>query len=285
MTRVATLGLAMALAAFFSGCIMPSEKKAMQGDIFNMQTRLLSIEQNVTETKNETKNTGESANKRIAATKADMDKLSSDIQKLRGDIDALRVGVVTGQLPGTDPEKEGSVAATLNAINTRLESVEANQEDLLDSLKKAGLGKKGGSAAKPAADTAKKKPSGGVEELQAAYDDKKYKQVSEDAMKLIKEAKGPDRDTARFLLAESLFKLGKMRDAALRYNELVEGKPAAKYLPVSKMRIGDCFKNLGDVATASLYYEELIKEFPKSDEAGKAKEKLAELKGGVKDKG
>jgi TolA-binding protein len=51
------------------------------------------------------------------------------------------------------------------------------------------------------------------------------------------------------------------------------------------MRIGDCFKNLGDDTTARLYYEELIKEYPKSEEASKARESLAKLGKGGKDKG
>jgi TolA-binding protein len=46
------------------------------------------------------------------------------------------------------------------------------------------------------------------------------------------------------------------------------------------MRLGDCFRNLGDAGTAKIYYEELIKEFPNSNEASKAKERLAEIGGG-----
>ena len=273
----------LALAVFFlmtvSGCITPSEKKNMQGDIFNVQTRLLTLEQQLTENKSEVKTTGDSASKRIASAKADMDKIQSELQRIHGDIDTLRVGVVTGQLPGTDPEKEGSVAATLNALSARIEAIEAAQEDLLDAIKKSG-------GSKHTADKkADKHKVGGVDELQQAFDDKHFKQVVDEAPKFVKESKGIEREQARFLLAESYFKLGKMRDAALKFNELVDSKPSGKYLPASKMRIGDCFKSLGDESTARLYYEETIKDYPKSEEAAKAKERLAELGKGGKDKG
>lgn len=271
---------AAGLALLMTGCITPSEKKAMQNDLFNAQTRILTLEQQLNESKTEVKSTGDTANKRIASTKADMDRLMSEIQRLRGEIDALRVGVVTGQMPGTDPDKEGSVASTLNQLNTRLETVEAAQEEVLDAIKKAGN-------RRPPPKAEVKKKADGASDLQQAYDDKHYKQVTEEAPKLLKEAKGPEKEQIRFLLAESFFKLGKMRDAALKFNELVEAKPSAKYLPLSKMRIGDCFKNLGDDTTARLYYEELIKEFPKTDEAAKARESLAKLgkSNGGKEKG
>jgi TolA-binding protein len=67
-----------------------------------------------------------------------------------------------------------------------------------------------------------------------------------------------------------------MREAALKFNEFLESKPGKKYLATAKMRIGDCFRHLGDGATAKVYYEELIKEFPDSDEATKAKEGLGD---------
>ena len=56
-----------------------------------------------------------------------MEKMEIDLQKMKGDIDALRVGVMTGQMPGTDPDQEGSIAKTLNELGARLEKVEEDQ--------------------------------------------------------------------------------------------------------------------------------------------------------------
>ncbi len=268
--------LPLALILALSACITPKEKKDMQGDIFNVQTRLLNLERNLTDSSKKAEATGENANKRLANTASEMDRVNHELQQLHGDIDALRVGVATGQMPGGDASaQENSVAATLAKLSERVESMEQAQEELLDALKKAGL-------------TSKKKAHkslSGPQDLEQAYNDKHYKQVIEDAPKVLKEAGGSDKEQVRFLLAESYFKIGKMREAALKYNEFLEGKPSAKLVPTVKMRIGDCFRHLGDVATAKVYYEELIKEFPDSDEAAKAKERLAEGKNGGAGKG
>lgn len=254
-----------------TACMTPSEKRDMQNDMFNVQTRLLSLEQSLGETSKEAKNTGDSAAKRLATTSASMEKMTRDIQQMRGDIDGLRIGVVTGQMPGANPE-DGSVAQSLSTITERLDGIEQAQQELLDALSKSGI-KKGAAAKKTSSGGAK-----GAVDLQKAFDAKKFKQVVDDAPRLIK-AGGNGKEQASFLLAESLFKLGKLRDAALKYNDFIESKPSAKYLPTAKMRIGDCFRHLGDGVTAKLYYDELIKEFPDTDEAVKAKERLAELKG------
>lgn len=260
---------ASVLAVFVLGaCITPKEKKEMQNDLFNVQTRLLSLERNVTDTTKEARSTGDSAAKRVASTQADMERMSREIQQIHGDIDALRIGVTTGSMPGA-PEDESSVGAQLTTIAERLQAVEEAQEELLEALKKAGLK---GSSAKATT----KKGIANVKEMQKAFDAKHYKQITEEGPKVVKGAEGKDKEQGLFLLAESLFKLGKMREAALKYSDFLETKPDDKLLPLAKMRLGDCFRHLGDGETARVYYEELVKEFPDSDEAAKAKERLAD---------
>jgi TolA-binding protein len=245
----------------------------MQGDIFNLQTRLLTLERELADTSKETKGTADSATKRIASTRAEIERLSSELQRVRGDMDAVRVGVVTGRMPGTDPAQEGTVAATLTKLEERLASLEQTQEEILEAISKAGVKK---NTKKPAS----RKPAASLTELQESFEAKKYKMVTEDAPRFIKEGEAKEKTQARYLLAESYFKLGDMRIAALKYNEFLESNPPKNYLPLVKMRLGDCFRNLGDAGTAKIYYEELIKEFPNSNEASKAKERLAEIGGG-----
>jgi hypothetical protein len=261
--------LSLSALLLVSACMTPSEKRDMQNDMFNVQTRLLNLEQSLTDTSKKAETTGDSAAKRLASTSTQLDKMARDIQQVRGEMDALRIGVVTGQMPGSSPE-DGSVAQTLTQIGERLDAIEQAQQELLDALAKSGV-------KKPA--VAKKTGGGakGAEDLQKAFDAKRYKQVAEDAPRLLK-AGGGGKEQISFLYAESLFKLGKLRDAALKYNDFIESKPSAKYLPLAKMRIGDCFRHLGDGVTAKLYYEELVKEFPDTEEAARAKERLAEVK-------
>ncbi|MFY7927394.1 MAG: tetratricopeptide repeat protein, partial [Oligoflexus sp.] len=69
---------------------------------------------------------------------------------------------------------------------------------------------------------------------------------------------------------------GQIREAALSFNDFIDSKPKDN-LAVALLRMGDCFKELGDVETAKIYYEELIQKFASSDEAKQAKSKLAKL--------
>lgn len=253
-----------------SACITPREKREMQNDLFNVQTRLLTLERSLSDTSKDARNTGESASRKLASNHAELERMNHEMQQIRGEIDSLKVGVSTGQMPGRE-NQPNSVAGQLGRLSDRLDDLEQTQEELLEALKKAGLGK---SNAKKNSGNSKKISN--VGDLQGAFDDKKYKQVIEEGPRLATTGSSADKEKARFLTAEALFKLGKMREAVLKYSEFVESHPSPKLVPIVKMRLGDCFRHLGDKTTAQIYYEELIKEFPDSDEAGKAKERLSQ---------
>lgn len=250
------------------GCVTPKEKRDMQNDLFNVQTRLLTLERSLSDTSKDARSTGESASRRLASTQTELERFGHEMQQIHGELDALRVGVSTGQIPGRENQPD-SVASQLTRLADRVDDLEQNQEELLDALKKAGLGKTSKKA------TGSKKTNS-VSDLQTTFDDKKYKQVVEDAPRLTTTGSAGDKEKARFLLAEAFFKLGKMREAALKYSELIEAHPSPKLVPTVKLRLGDCFRHLGDKATAQIYYEELMKEFPDSDEASKAKERMGQ---------
>ena len=78
-------------------------------------------------------------------------------------------------------------------------------------------------------------------------------------------------------MAESTFKLGRIRDAALHFNDLAEAGSDKKYLRLAKLRLGDCFRYLGDKQTARLFYQDVVTNFADSEEAKKAAEKLEAL--------
>lgn len=256
------------VASALSGCITPSEKRQLRNDLFAAQTRILTLEKQLADTSKEAKTSGASNVKKIASTQADMDRILRDIQILRGELDAVKHAMRTGVVPGEESAgEEGGM--TLPKLAERVEAIEQAQEELLEALNKAGV-KKG---AKKSA----RKPSGNLKELETAFKAKRYKDVVDDAAEVIKKESGDNKAEARYLWAEAYFKLGKMRDAALKFNDLADSKPPKSMLPAVKMRLGDCFRNLGDPATAKIYYEELVNDFPSTDEALKAKERIAEL--------
>ncbi len=267
-----TLLRSLIFSGVLTACITPSEKRAMRDDIFNTQTRLLQVEQVLQDSNKNAKSTGDSATRGIANTQAELERLSRGMQQVHGDIDALKVAVVTGEMPGVDPDtQEKSLAKLVERLSDRLDEVEANQAELLDVLKKAGL--KTGNPKKKDAD----KPVLSLDQVRTLFEEKKYKKVVEEAPRTMKEVAGDDKEHVKVLIAESMFKIGNIREAALKFNELIDAKASKNVMPLVKLRMGDCFRKLGDPATGKVYYEELIREFPGSEEAIKAKGHLDNL--------
>ena len=290
-SRRVLLSIVLSLSAFsFTGCITTAREKEMREDIFNVQTRLIDLEKRNDVTASETKSTGEVATKKIASTNADLEKMQMEIAKIKGEIDSLKVGVQTGVLPGTDKAPEGSPAAGISSLNIRIATIEDTQRQIIEELEnvKKGLSPKvaltksssgkGSKNSNPNESDDKKTSITSLSSIRGAFDKKRYKQIIEQADPIVKKLNGKDREEGVFYQAESLYRIGQVRDAALKYNDLIEIKGGSgKYVSQAKMRLGDAFRHLGDNSTAKLYYEEVLTKFPNSSEASKAKERVAEL--------
>ncbi len=275
-----TCGTLLSLAA----CMTPAEEQQIKDDIFGLQSRVLQMENQLSA---QGKEISTATNRQEASIGTRMDKIAIEIQRIKGDIDALRIGVSTGQLPGADPDQEGSVAKTLSQMSERLTAVEDNQNKILGVIDKSTDTKKSDKKEsgkekekeKDKAKTVEKKTSSlkTVDDLRAAYDKKKYKLVAEEGAKFLTTVKGKkDKQEATYIIAESMYKAGEIREAALKYNEFIESKPKEN-MSHALLRMGDCFKQLGDAETAKIYYQELIQKFSNTEEAKLAKDKLAKL--------
>jgi tetratricopeptide (TPR) repeat protein len=248
-------------------CITPMQKREMNDDIQKLKEHVALLQQSLNEGRSHTQTTGEIHQKNLASTHADLDRTQQDIKRIKGDIDALKVGVTMGQLPGQETPPEGSVAAQLAEIKIRLEALESRVSDLASS---GGVKK------------SDKKDSGSVnadaDSLQKAFDRKHYKEVVQDSPAVLKKLKGKDRERVLSMYGESLMKNGKHKEAALQFNEILESKPSDKMAPYAKLKVAECFKAMGDKETSKLFYEEVIAKYPDSPEAVKAKKAIGNKK-------
>jgi tetratricopeptide (TPR) repeat protein len=257
------LGLLSVLNLVFVSCVTPNEKVQMQDDIGNLQGRLVAVEQqlNIEVPKDTTKN-----NRNMASINSKVEKQTLELQKMMGEIDSLKVGVRTGQLPGQDPSQD-SVAKTLSTILSRIDKIEANQKEIVAAL--------------DAKESTKKKNSDvkikSLKKLRKSFAAKRYKDVVASSSYVYKKMKSKtSKLEVIYIEAESLYKLGQIRESALKYNEYLEMKPKYNIAKV-KNRLGDCFRQLGDKSTARLYYQEVVSDFKGSKDAKIAKERLAKL--------
>lgn len=254
-----------------SGCVTRAKHAALQNDLFVLKKRMIDIEHRIDAGRRdlETKNT--TGNKRIAETQRGIDALENRLQEITGLLDALKVGVITGRYPGLDADHE-SVASALSELRVRTDNLAETQQTLLKEFKSllALYDKR-----KKVKRSKKRKKIKDLAGLKTAFDRRRYLHVLEDARAVITRTKDEQaRLETMYLLAESTFKVGRIRDAALHFNDLVEAGADKKYLRLAKIRLGDCFRYLGDKATARIFYQDLIDNFADSKEAQQAAEKL-----------
>lgn len=249
----------------FVGCMSTQDGELLKEDLFKAQKRLLELEHRFEKTGEESKSQGNKANKELASTHVRQDKLETDIRMLKGELGTVRQGVITGELPGFE-EQSDSVAKTLQNFRSRIEALEKTQLEILAILQKR---------------KAKGKPEATLKNLSdvmKAFRAKRYASITRDTIAIIKKTKKEKvQDQLKFYYAESLFKIGRLRDAVLAYNELTATKHLIDELPQVHLRIGDSFRLLGDKKAAVVYYKETVEKYPDSEQAARAGEHIKKL--------
>jgi tetratricopeptide (TPR) repeat protein len=269
--RVAIFSVTILLLA--TGCVTPAQKREMNEDIQRLKESVVALQQAINEGRTHTQSSGEIQQKNLASTHADLERLQQDIKRVRGDIDALKVGVTTGQMPGQEVPPEGTVATQLGDIRARLDALEAKVAELavsgVSSSRKSDKGDKKGDQSSVNADP---------DSLEKAFERKKYKEVAQDAPVVLKKVKGKDKEKILTMYGDSLAKINRHKEAALQYNEILEMKPSEKVAASTTLKLAESFKAMGDKETSKLFYEDLVTKYPDSSEAQKAKKALGHKK-------
>jgi TolA-binding protein len=272
------LPLLLASYVGLSGCVTPQQKRDQDDKIFALQTHLLQLESNLAAIHTADQKAGETHHKVITSTSSDVERLGVDVKRIKGDIDALKIGVETGQMPGQEAPQSGSVGAQLIEINARLEAIETQQRELATALEHMSAPPRKTSAKRDAATSS---PNADQASLKNAFERKHYKEVAEDAPTVLKKVKGSEREDTLILYGESLLKLNRPKEAALQFNELVELKPNDKRMAAAKLRLGDAFKMMGEMDTSKLFYDEVATKYagtPEGDKASRALKSMKSLK-------
>lgn len=253
-----------------TSCITPMQKREMTDDIHTLKEHVALLQASLNEGRTHTQASGEVHQRNLASTSADLERMNQELKRMKGEIDTLKVGVSMGQLPGQETPPEGSVAAQLAEVRTRLDALDARVSDLASSG--------GGGSKKASSDRKDSSVNADAQSLEAAYDRKHYKEVVQDAPAVVKKSKGKDRERVLTIYGESLSKLGRHKEAALQFNEILEGKPNEKVAAYSKLKVAESFKAMGDKDTSKLFYEDIVAKHPDSPEAVKARKALGNKK-------
>ncbi len=92
-------------------------------------------------------------------------------------------------------------------------------------------------------------------------------------------------DNAQYWIAESYYSAQKYSQAVKEFTTLTTKYKDSEKRPTALYKLGRCSEELNKATDAMKYYSSIIKNYPSSNEALLAKDKLSELKGDAKNRG
>ena len=86
--------------------------------------------------------------------------------------------------------------------------------------------------------------------------------------------KSPRLAEAKYRYAEAAFNAKDYKAAVLRFQDVIDAHKSSVWASWAMLRQGECFEVQGQAANAKLFYEDVIRLWPKSSAAKEAKQKL-----------
>lgn len=219
-----------------------------------------------------------------AERRADTTELREQLQQLRGATDHLRRDLNAASA------KIGSRDGDEKALRGRLDSLTFKVNFLENFL---GIGRKEemveppDKGPKPAAAAAVPTPPAPVktdkESLYAAayelFKEAKYGQSREGFEQFLQLYPDADlSDNAQFWIGECYYFEKKYERAIVEYEKVLKNFPAGNKVPYAILKQGFAFQMLGDKESARLLLQQVMKDYPNTNEARIARAKLQEIK-------
>lgn len=209
-----------------------------------------------------------------------LDQRVKDLKKARMEEKAARARKAAETAQATrkqteDPDDESSTITLLKPEKMKKE-VTAEKETAQKS-RDAGPEQADTASTEPEKEKEKEKDSGqqkyeqGISEFKAAN----YRDAKEIFSDLRKEYGSKEIGVkARFMAADCLFKLENYSLAILEYQQVISDHSGHEKVPHALYNQASAFEKMGDQKTADIVYRKVVREFPNSEEATKAQEKL-----------
>lgn len=210
----------------------------------------------------------------IADIRSEQADLSNKIDELRAEV--LRLNGLIDEMKHKNKEDKEEITRFANEVKAQIDSLKAQQEALASTT-----GPKPG-VIPPSADSAKSTPAPEADPYQQAMELFKGKDFN-GAEKLFKSYidKNPDGkfiDNAYFWIGECEYNLEHFDEAILAYQKVISQFPKSNKAPDALLKQGMAFAKLGDKQSARIVLEKLIKQYPTSEQAARAKKQIPTLK-------
>ena len=268
------------------GCVSQNEVATIDNRITELEMRNAESRKKSEALKSNLKNReGEehALRQQAASLRQQVAALNEDIRILRGRIEELEFSI--NQQKQKEAEAMGGKDAQLDQM---AESARINDERL-DRIEQYLNFESSKSTAPPASSAPKIVPV--AKAPKEVSEDEIYRQAKQafdqgdsDAARVkFKELierypKSERADNAQFWIGEIYYREKWYEKAILEYQKVIENYPQGNKVPASLLKQGFAFLNLNDKANSRLILQELIKKYPKTNEAKIAKDKLKDLK-------
>ncbi len=251
------------ILAFVCGCVTTQEQYiALEGRVINLESRLDTIERKLSEFEKRSVMSSEREGESMYQA---LKSLESEIYSMRNDID-------------TNTSDIADIKRKLQDIE--LEIIELKK--VLEERKKALVATTNATSGKGAPETVTKETvtpetlySTALKLVKSSQFEMGIKKFEEF---LKKYPTHPLAANAFYWIGEAYYGLGKYRDAILQFEDFRRKYPHSAKVPASLLKEALAFLKLQDKGAARILLGKLIKDYPKSQEALKARELLKNLK-------
>jgi tol-pal system protein YbgF len=288
-----TLSIVILIALLFvGGC-------STTGDLRRVRTndRITGFEQGLVGVKDETagirrevEKTNEKSDEAIkslrssqAESRAAATELRDQIQQIRGSIDGLRKEISSSAArTNKREEEEKGLREKLDKLTFKINFIEnflgiGKKDETADAA-----AEKNGKPPAPLKEAVGKVKTDKDSLYAAAYDlfrEAKYEKSREGFENFLKQYPNTEfSDNAQFWIGECYYFEKKYEKAIVEYDKVVKNYPEGNKVPYALLKQGLSFQKLGDMASAKLLLQQVIRDFPNTSQSRIARKNLLEIK-------
>lgn len=276
-------------------CFLPFIGCVSQKDVNTLDTRLNELELRNAETRKKSESIKsdlqvrvdeeQAMRNQVASLRAKTDALGEEMRLLNGKIEELQYALKQQQKGEGDrkqakDDRFDSLAASLKSTDERIYRIE-QYLNFESSAKAAAV--EDSEKSTPQA-VAAESPKAEIKEdeiyrlAKQSFDQGDSDAARKKFQELIERyPQSEQADNAQFWIGEIYYREKWYEKAILEYQKVIENYPKGNKVPASLLKQGFAFLNLNDKANCRLILEELIKKYPKTNEAKIAGDKLKEL--------
>lgn len=211
--------------------------------------------------------------------------INSEITRLRADVQRL-----SSNVEGSDGDGL-TLRQQLDTLNARLDRLERKTGGSNTPVRSGSMADGGAyqpprpasnpnsTVAAPANAAVTPTPTAGpYEEGRSLYDQKQYRTAIKSFKDYLNaEPKGGNAAAAQFYIGESLYAQQQYEEAILEYQKVVQGFPKSSQVAYSLLKQGQSFQAINDKDSAKLLYQKVARDFPKSPAANMANARMKTL--------